>query len=92
MFFDERLLQLVLKMPLLADVLEKSRNNSFKIMDYMRLIISMHQIKVGMQCSIWQKLSLNLYQMLTFICSLIKTWEVQFLTFLKDTVKPAISI
>ena len=52
MFFDERLLQLVLKMPLLADVLEKSRNNSFKIMDYMRLIISMHQIKVGMQCSI----------------------------------------
>ena len=41
-----------------------------------------------MQCSIWQKLSLNLFQMLTCICSLGRVWEAEFLTFLKDTVKP----
>ena len=45
-----------------------------------------------MQCSIWQKLNLNLSQILICIGSLEKVWEVEFLIFLRDTEKPAISI
>ena len=40
-----------------------------------------------MQCLIWQKLNLKLFQILTYICSLKKVWEVDFLKFNKKYSK-----
>ena len=57
---------------LLTDIFERSINRSLKIMGYVQVIIWAHQLKSGMQCLIWQKLSLNLFQMLTCNYSLKK--------------------
>ena len=57
---------------LLTDIFERSINSSLKIMGYVQVIIWAHQLKSGMQCLIWQKLSLNLFQMLTCNYSLEK--------------------
>ena len=57
---------------LLTDIFERSINSSLKIMAYVQVIIWAHQLKSGMQCLIWQKLSLNLFQMLTCNYSLKK--------------------
>ena len=52
-------------------------------MDYVWVTIWVHQLKVEMQCLIWQKLSLNLFQMLPCTCFLKMLWQVEFLTFLR---------
>ena len=36
-------------------------------MDYVRVIIWVHQLENWMQCFLWQKLCLNLFQILTYI-------------------------
>ena len=77
---------------LLTDTFEKLRNSSLKKMEYVRVIIWAHQLYVGLQCLMWQKLSFNLFQMLTCSCSLKKVWEVECLTFLIDIVKPTTGI
>ena len=41
-------------------------------MDYVQTIISAHKVKVGMQCLKWQKLNMNLSQILTCTYSLKK--------------------
>ena len=60
----------------LADTFERPRTNSLK--NYVHVIIWSHQIYAQMQCLIWQRLSLNLFQMLASICSSKKVWEAEF--------------
>ena len=70
-----------------ANVFDKFRINSLKIIDHVQFIIWAHKVQVGMQCLKWQKLSS--FQILTFIHSLSKVQEVEFL---RDTVNPTINI
>ena len=66
---------------LLADIFEKFGNTSLK--NYQ--LCPSH-------FPVWEKLSLNLFQILTCIFSLEKIWEVEFLIFLRDIAKLKISI
>ena len=77
---------------LLADVFETFRNNSLK--NY-GLCSSPYLSTSALSCDamlVWQKLNLNLFQILTCTYSLKKVWVLEFLMFLVDTVKPTISI
>ena len=74
------------KFLLLGDVFEKFRYNSS---NNFGLCPSNY---LGASSLIWQKLSLNLFKILTFKYSLKKVWEVEFLIFLIDIVRPTKSI
>ena len=74
---------------LLADTFGKFRKNSLK--NY-GLWPSHHQVNVWMQCLKWQKLNLNLFSILTFIYSLGKVKEVEYLLFLIDIANPTVNI
>ena len=70
---NERLSWVVLKMwcfIISICVWRKIEATAWVIMDYIRVIIWAHQLYIAMQCSIWQKLNLNLFQMST--CILLK--------------------
>ena len=77
---------------LLADVFEKFRNHSFKNYEFcLRHFLNAPALSWDV-VYIWQKLSLILFQIPPYICSLKKVWEMEFLTFLKYIVKPTLSI
>ena len=68
---------------LLADVFKKSRSSSLTSCG----LCPNHCLTapVEMQCLRLQNLSLKLFQMQKYICSLRKFWEVEFLIFLRDS-------
>ena len=70
---------------MLADAFEKFRNNSLKTYE---LYPSHFLSAPTLRCD--AMLNMNLFQILACIYSLKKVWEVEFLMFLRDTVKPAI--
>ena len=74
---------------LLADVFKKFKNSFWKIMGSVQVIIWVHLVLVGMPCLKWQKLGLNLLEIVTYIYSLKKVQEAEFLI---DIAKLAINI
>ena len=77
---------------LLADVFEKFKNNILKNNG----LCPSHYLSAPALS--WDAmlnnfaLNINSFQILTYNCSLKKVWEVEFLIFLRDIAKPAISI
>ena len=69
------------KFLLLGDAFEKLRQKSSNNFG----LCPSHYLDVS--SLIWQKLSLNLFRILTFTYSLKKVWEVEFLIFLIDIVR-----
>ena len=64
-----------------------------KVIEYVWVSIWEHQLWVGMQCSIWQKLSFNLFQLLECFYSFKKgTADGVYYIIIWDRAKPAISI
>ena len=77
-----------------ADIFENLRHNSLKNhgLCLSHYLCAPASSLVRIKWLIWQKLSLNLFQIMTCICSSKKVWEAGSLTFLRHIVKPAISI